>query len=163
MAALGMEYNWDPESKFVRAALADKYLRFNYDVKVREGGWRPLGRDGTSDRWENTWSVVPEESAVDLLESVNNSIATNKTYGPPAANGRVWRVVGRTPCRVCVQFTDEKGGAWNGVVQLEPVAGEQNRFTLRVKIARNNSSARCRDRRDSPLCGLVSPLPNQFR
>ena len=29
MAALGMEYNWDPESKFVRAALADKHLRFN--------------------------------------------------------------------------------------------------------------------------------------
>ena len=34
MAALGMEYNWDTESKFVRAALADKYMRFNYDVKV---------------------------------------------------------------------------------------------------------------------------------
>src|SRR4029077_933761 len=27
MAALGMEYNWDPDSKFARAALADKYMR----------------------------------------------------------------------------------------------------------------------------------------
>ena len=142
MAALGMEYNWDPESKFVRAALADKYMRFNYDVKVREGGWRPLGRDGTSDRWENTWSVVPEKSAVDLLESVNNSIATNKTYGPPAAKWTRVESSGKNAMQSLWQFTDEKGGAWNGVVQLEPVAGEQNRFTLRVKIARNNSSAR---------------------
>ena len=49
MAALNMEYNWDPDSKFVRAMLADKYLRFNYDVKVAEGGWRPLNRSGSVD------------------------------------------------------------------------------------------------------------------
>jgi putative intracellular protease/amidase len=143
MAALGMEYNWDPESKFVRAALADKYLRFNYDVKVSEGGWRPLGREGDSDRWENVWAVIPEKSGAELFESVNNSIAANKTYGPPAAK---WtRVEGggsKTAMESLWQFTDEKGGAWKGVVLLEPVAGEQNRFTLRVRIARNNSSAR---------------------
>jgi len=51
MAALGMEYNWDPDSKFVRAMLADKYLRFNYEVKVAEGGWRPLSRSGSVDNW----------------------------------------------------------------------------------------------------------------
>lgn len=143
MAALGMEYNWDPESKFVRAALADKYLRFNYDVKVREGGWRPLGREGNSDHWENTWAVIPETSATELMESVNNSIATSKTYGPPAAKWtRVETSENKNALQSLWQFTDEKGGAWKGVVLIEPVAGEQNRFTLRVRIARNNSSAR---------------------
>ena len=53
MAALGMEYNWDPESKYVRAALADKYMRFNYDVKTIDGGWKPLSRSGSQDLWEN--------------------------------------------------------------------------------------------------------------
>src|SRR6266536_4198186 len=81
MAALGMEYNWDPESRFVRAALADKYLRFNYDVKVVEGGWRPLGREGNSDHWENTWAVATDTSAAELLESINSTIANNKTKG----------------------------------------------------------------------------------
>ena len=143
MAALGMEYNWDPESKFVRAALADKYVRFNYDVKVREGGWRPLGREGNSDHWENTWVVIPETSATELMESVNNSIATSKTYGPPAAKWtRVEASENKNALQSLWQFTDEKGGAWKGVVLVEPVAGEQNRFTLRVRIARNNSSAR---------------------
>jgi putative intracellular protease/amidase len=143
MAALGMEYNWDPESKFVRAALADKYLRFNYDVKVRAGGWRPLAREGTSDRWENTWAVVPEISAAELMESVNNSIAANRIYGPPAAKWtRAEASEHKNVMQSLWQFTDEKGGTWNGVVLLEPVAGESNRFTLRVRIARNNSSAR---------------------
>ena len=143
MAALGMEYNWDPESKFVRAALADKYLRFNYDVKVREGGWRPLGREGNSDHWENTWAVIPETSATELMESVNNSIAASKTYGPPAAKWtRVEASENKNALQSLWQFTDEKGGAWKGVVLIEPFAGEQNRFTLRVRIARNNSSAR---------------------
>lgn len=143
MAALGMEYNWDPESKFVRAALADKYMRFNYDVKVREGGWRPLGCEGTPDHWENTWAVIPETSAAELLESVNTSIAANKIYGPPAAKWtRAESTDNRNALQSLWQFTDEKGGVWNGVVRVEPIVGEQNRFTLRVKIARNNSSAR---------------------
>ena len=140
MAALGMEYNWDPASKFVRAALADKYLRFNYDVKVLEGGWRPLSREGGSDRWENTWAVTTDTTAAELLESVNNSIANNKTYGPSLVK---WTRSGGEPTTSALkslwQFTDEKGLVWNGVVHVEPIAGERNRFTLSVKISRNNS------------------------
>jgi putative intracellular protease/amidase len=138
MAALGMEYNWDPDSKFVRAALADKYLRFDYDVKVLEGGWRPLGRDGDSDHWENTWSVTTNTSAAELFDSVNNSIAGNKTYGEPS---RIrWTRMANQPTKSGLQslwqFTDEKGSAWNGVVSVEPIPAEQNRFKLSVKVAR---------------------------
>jgi putative intracellular protease/amidase len=142
MAALGMEYNWDPESKFVRAALADKYMRFNYDVKVLAGGWKPLSRNGGRDWWENKWAVATEASATELLETVNKSIAENKTYGPQLAK---WARADRKPksgSESLWSFTDEKGAAWNGVVRVEPVAGEPNRFTLSVKVARNNSSAR---------------------
>jgi putative intracellular protease/amidase len=143
MAALGMEYNWDPESKFVRAALADKYMRFNYDVKVLNGGWRPLSREGSSDRWENTWAVATETSAVELLESVNNAIANNRTYdGQPGVKWtRLGSAAATSPSQSLWQFRDEKGALWNGVVHVEPVAGERNRFTLSVKISRNNSSA----------------------
>jgi putative intracellular protease/amidase len=145
MAALGMEYNWDPESKFVRAALADKYLRFNYDVPVLEGGWKPLSRAGSTDEWENKWAVASESSVPAILESVNNSIATNKTFGGQAAVkwARVEKGSAGSATRSLWRFTDEKGAAWNGVVDVEPVSGEAHRFTLSVKIARdNNSSAR---------------------
>jgi putative intracellular protease/amidase len=137
MAALGMEYNWDPESKYVRAALADKYLRFNYDVKVAEDGWKPLNRSGNNEWWENTWLVVPAGTATELMESVNNSIASNKVYGPPIAK---WTRSNETQVKSANQswwtFTDEKGATWNGVVRLEPVTGEKNTFKLSVKVAR---------------------------
>jgi putative intracellular protease/amidase len=150
MAALGMEYNWDPDSKFVRAALADKYMRFNYDVKVVDGGWKPLSRAGDQDQWENKWAVATEASAADVLGSVNESIVSDKTYGP---SGVKWTRVDKEARKGATQslwrFTDEKGANWNGVVLVEPVtgeanrlAGEANRFTLSVKVARSNTSAR---------------------
>jgi hypothetical protein len=139
MAALGMEYNWDPDSKFVRAALADKYMRFNYDVKVLQGGWIPLSRTGTTDKWENTWAVTTESSAAELLASINTSISNNKTYGPPLVK---WTKATREPVKNATEswwtFTDEKGAVWNGAVRVEPIAGEKNKFTLSVKIARSN-------------------------
>lgn len=142
MAALGMEYNWDPESKFARAALADKYMRFDYDVKVIAGGWRPISRVGDRDWWENKWAVTTESSAAELLETVNRSIAENKTYGSQHVK---WTRTGRdskSTSESLWSFTDEKGAVWNGVVHVELLAGERNRFLLSVKIARNNSTAR---------------------
>jgi hypothetical protein len=142
MAALGMEYNWDPESKFVRAALADKHMRFNYDVSVLPGGWKPLSREGSADQWENKWSVATDSSASQILESVNNTIGNNKTYGPPQVK---WTKVAGEPVHNASQslwqFTDEKGVTWNGFVHVEPVAGERNRFLLNVKIAHAKSNS----------------------
>ena len=139
MAALGMEYNWDPESKYVRAMLADKYLRFNYDVKVLEGGWRPLSRADSVDNWENTWAVKTESTGSEFLEQINKSIAANKTYGPPIAK---WTRTNMEQARNTLQswwtFTDEKGTAWSGVVQVVP-GDEKNAYTLSVKVTKNAS------------------------
>ncbi len=140
MAALGMEYNWDPDSKFVRAMLADKYLRFNYDVKVAEGGWRPLSRTGSVDNWENSWAVTTESTPAELLEAVNNSIASNRTYGPPIAKWtRVTADSMKNPLQTWWTFTDEKGTPWNGVVNVSPVAGQKNQYTLSVRVERKSA------------------------
>jgi putative intracellular protease/amidase len=146
MAALGMEYNWDADSKYVRAALADKYMRFNYDVKVIDGGWQSLSRAGSLDQWENKWMVATESSAAEILDSVNNTIANNKTYG--GLSGVKWIRVDKGSHTGGTQslwrFTDEKGATWKGVARVEAVAGESKRFTLSVQVARdnNNNSAR---------------------
>lgn len=143
MAALGMEYDWDPDSKYVRAALADKYLRFNYDVKVLEGGWQPLSRAGSRDEWENKWNVKTESSAAELLESVNKTIASNKIYGNEADSAKWARTddLSRNSTQSWWRFTDEKGGTWNGVVSVEP-KGERNEFVLSVRVSRNATNAR---------------------
>src|ERR1700745_3328726 len=84
MAALGMEYNWDPESRFVRASLADKYMQFDFDVKFLPGGWKPLAREGDLDHWENKWLVKTESSDAELLQSINSTIETNRTMLGPS-------------------------------------------------------------------------------
>ncbi len=142
MAALGMEYNWDPDSKFARAALADKYMRFNYDVKVLKDGWKPISREGNRDQWENRWAVTTESSANEVLENVNNTIAGNKTYSESSVKWtRVDSDASKKPLQSLWRFTDEKGGSWSGSARVEPVSGERNRYTLSVKVARNDVSA----------------------
>lgn len=144
MAALGMEYNWDPDSNFVRAALADRYMLFDYDVKVLDGGWKPLSREGNKEQWENRWAVASESTASEILESVNNTITQNKTYG--FVSGIKWtrtdNAAHKNGTQSTWRFTDEKGATWSGMVRVEPVAGEANHYLLSVKVARDNSSAR---------------------
>jgi putative intracellular protease/amidase len=144
LAALGMEYNWDPDSKFVRAALADRYMRFNYDVKTLEGGWLPLSRTGSRDQWENKWSVTTESSAGEILESVNSTIANNKVYGEASENAKWTRNADarKGATQSWWHFNDEKGAAWDAEVSVTPNAGAQKQFTLSVKIARNSNSAK---------------------
>ena len=112
-------------------------------MKVLPGGWKSLTREGDLNQWENKWLVATDSSAAQLLGEVNKTIADNKTYGPPQAK---WTRAGgpqtRSSSESLWQFTDDKGALWNGVVHVEPVAGEQQRFLLSVKITRNNSSAR---------------------
>ena len=120
--------------------LADKYLRFNSDVRVVEGEWRPLSRSGSADNWENAWAVITESSPSELLDTINSSIAANKTYGPSIAK---WTRANVETAKDALQtfwtFNDEKGAPWKGVVQVVPVEGQRNQYTLSVKIARSSS------------------------
>lgn len=152
MAALGMEYDWDPDSKFTRAALADKYMRFNYDVKVAEGGWRPLSREGSRDQWENKWLVTTDASAAELLDVINKSIAEDRTFeGSPERSkwSRLDADLAKTSTQSTTQswwrFTDEKGAPWSGTVGVAAMP-ERNRYTLSVKITRINGSAQIQNK-----------------
>ncbi|PWT93729.1 MAG: hypothetical protein C5B55_03995 [Blastocatellia bacterium] len=143
MAALGMEYNWDPDSRFVRAMLADKYMRFNYDVKVRENGWKPLLRSGNTEQWENTWTVLTDSSAAELFASVNEAIANNKVYGSPIVKWTKTNAqANETPDvqQSQWQFTDEKGATWRGTVRLQTVSKDEGRYTLSVKVVKQGGS-----------------------
>jgi len=138
MAALGMEYNWDPDSRFVRASLADKYMQFDYDVKFLPGGWIPLAREGGVDRWESKWAVTTESSDTALLESINRTITSNnRTRGPSQVRWIRQKDVSVNPRRSLWHFTDENGNIWNGLVRVEHHAGKQNQFTLTVAVDRD--------------------------
>ena len=138
MAALGMEYNWDPDSHFVRASLADKYMQFDYDVEVLPGGWTPLARQGGVDRWENKWAVTTDASDAELLQSINRTIASNKRTPGPSQVRWIQQKDGSANCtRSIWHFTDENGNMWNGLVRVERNAGTEKQFILTVAVDRD--------------------------
>jgi putative intracellular protease/amidase len=137
--ALNMEYNWDPESKYARAALADKYMRFAYDGIEADS----LSREGGTDNWENKWLVKSEATAAEIMKIINDTLAANKTYHPTTIK---WVKQESTrpddATRSLWKFTDESGKSWLGLASLQPVAGQKNKFTMSVKIARSDIAAR---------------------
>jgi hypothetical protein len=60
--ATNLEYNWDPESKFVRAMLADKYLESANDF-IGSFERELVRHEGGTDRWETQWKIQTEKSA----------------------------------------------------------------------------------------------------
>jgi putative intracellular protease/amidase len=134
--ALGMEYNWNPDSNFARAALADKYMLFRYEFK---GKGKSLNRSGDRSSWENKWEIVSESSATELFNSINDTLANNKTYAPSKVKWtRQQEEKAKSETRSLWKFTDEKGSEWRGVMSVEAVAGEKNKYLLTVKIERVN-------------------------
>lgn len=128
MIALNLEYNWQPDLNYARAALADMRMQFNY-----EGiDGTPLSREGDTERWENRWLVKSESSAAEIIEQTNKSIIaqgkwTKLSSEQPNTAASLWK------------FTDERGRAWQGFASIEPLAGEKNRFLMIVRIACNES------------------------
>jgi copper(I)-binding protein/putative intracellular protease/amidase len=127
MIALNLEYNWQPDFNYARAALADMRMRFRYD----EIEAVPLNREGDRAWWENRWLVRSKLSASALLDKINETLSTQGKWNkvdarPSTATSSMWK------------FTDEQGKTWNGSATVEPLLGEKDRFIMVVKISRSD-------------------------
>ena len=138
--AYGIEYNWQTDPGFVRAAIADMKLPQSiYDAFYP--GAEPVSFEGGVDQWEEKWNVSSSSSATELLKLINEKWATDSKWtkaeasksAHPAGTTSYWRL------------TDEKGQVWNGIVSVQPVAAEKNRFLLTLTIAHGDRSARAQE------------------
>ncbi|HXG63926.1 MAG TPA: DJ-1/PfpI family protein [Blastocatellia bacterium] len=135
MVALNMEYNWQPDSNYARAAFADSHLRGIFGRALRfdvpEGAeLTVLNTAGNTDMWEVNWQAQTTAPAAEILERVNRALAdkwSRVDAGKPNASAKsFWK------------FTDDNGGAWSGAASVQPVPGEKDKLTVTVKIARGN-------------------------
>jgi putative intracellular protease/amidase len=141
VVATGIEYNWQPDSGYVRASLADMRLPSSiYDVFFDNSV--PLSLTGGVDSWEERWNVSSASTSAEMLKLVNEKWATDTKWkkaeavktADAASTASYWKL------------TDEKGQVWNGIVSVQPAATEKNRLLLTLKIARNDTSARAQHR-----------------
>jgi len=112
--ALGMEYRWDPDSKFARAALANTHFPHFHGVDAQA-----LSTQGDTEHWEAKVLFCKPASASAILELLGKKIVaeTPRTRGPviltPTSSSEIeWK------------FTDEQGSSWSGQGTVEPAEGQ---------------------------------------
>jgi len=134
--ALGMEYRWEPDSKFARAALADRYFPEVHGIEADV-----LSTQGDVDHWEFKALFSKPDSAGAILDLLNKKViaAMQHTRGPVTlvssdTNGNAAKSV------IEWTFTDEQGSNWAGSAKVEP-ASAAGKFVVTLKIAREQNNA----------------------
>lgn len=81
MIATNLEYNWDIEGKYVRAALADRRVRNIYDaVKINFPERTITSYEGDENQWTVTWEVAGNQPPVVLVAEMNQEIASKTNW-----------------------------------------------------------------------------------
>jgi putative intracellular protease/amidase len=127
--ALNMEYDWRPDSRYARAALADRLIPRIRVEEVTEA--HVLSTEGTREAWQKTWSMKSDLNAADLVARLGKALATEAGWKPgtrtaplaarPDVSGSGW------------SFVDASGRTWNG--ELTVLTSENGPGLLLVRLA----------------------------
>lgn len=129
--ATNLEYNWDPESKYVRAVLADKYLD-NTHAFMQQFDREVLSYEGGVEHWETKWKLQTEAATAKVWEQLNNNLANQDKWTRQDVNKA------NSAMKSLWRFTGDDGKAWNSMASIETIAGE-NKFVVTMKVARSNA------------------------
>ena len=122
LAAVGMEYDWRPDSGWARASLADMQL-FPAFAAVGEYPRRVVKHEGTKDRWETSWKVTTTTSAQTLQENMD------KAFGEAG-----WKRQGPGAFRY-----EGDGGRWTETTRVEAARGSSEKaYIVTTTVARAN-------------------------
>ena len=142
--ALAMEYPWEQDGKWARAALADRYLPQQLTAPSGElGGMKVslISTQGTADRWETQLLFSKPAGDAEIMALLRKLIAENK------ATGGIFKPVShikRPPQFAAVasnskiewSFTDDQDRRWRGVALVEPGDGAHVGLIATLKLAR---------------------------
>lgn len=135
--ALGIEYDWDPNGRFVRAALADRYLPdgLQFGSAFLQGTQAEMiTTEGDMDHWEIKILVSSPESAAEIMNVLRGRIKANTSHtrGPVVLESPSLNASG-TSSQTGWKFVDELGRDWRGTAVVLPA--ENRKFVLSVKLA----------------------------
>ena len=125
--ALHLEYQWDPDSEFARAALADRQLP---EVDPPDAAEIELADTrGDRDHWRTRWLVRTELSLTQLATHFNDQLERLNGWDTTAAT------VADGQARAQWTFADDDGNAWQAQTQIERAA-IQNGYTMTMTLDR---------------------------
>jgi putative intracellular protease/amidase len=129
--ALAIEYPWEPDGKWARAALADRYLPHQLTAakaKVEGAELAVISTHGDTDRWETRLRVSGLETGGEVVALLRGLIGTYM------ATGGMYRQVshiktapvfrpGVSDSELRWTFTDDQNRGWNGTAIVTPGTG----------------------------------------
>ncbi|WP_321476456.1 DJ-1/PfpI family protein [uncultured Paludibaculum sp.] len=129
MAALAMEYKWDPDGTFVRSQLADRLCAFRYEVAQ----WQSIRREGDEQQWVNEWTVSDPSSPEEVFDAFQRAIRQHITW--MGSTPRWTRIDdGDEPLRSQWRFRDEQDRTWRGVLEVTPNTVTQQGAVVRLSL-----------------------------
>jgi len=129
VVATNLEYDWNPKGEYVRAALADKYLRNTYSF-MRSFEREVVSSTGGVEQWENKWKITTDASAAEVLTRLNENLATVDQWSRQDA------VRANGAAKSLWQFTGNDGKTWRGVASVDVVSNEKNKLIVSVQAMR---------------------------
>jgi putative intracellular protease/amidase len=128
--ALNMEYDWRPDSRYARAALADRLIP---DLDLPGiGDWRTVRTEGTTDRWDVVVRVTSDLSLADLVDRVGEAFVKQGKWSAVVRGASA----ASSPARSDWKFSGPDGRPWNGTLSVEAVPGQDGEYTMTLNIAR---------------------------
>ncbi len=128
-AALGLEYNWQPDLNWSRAGLADRHLikmlgATGFDFpKGSETGWTVVENNGTVEAWTKRWTFNSSLTRQELIPIFETRIALTWTRTSTNGEASDW------------SFKDEKGRAWTATLRL--TTPSNTAWTASINLAKS--------------------------
>jgi transcriptional regulator GlxA family with amidase domain len=132
VAATALEYDWRPEGGYVRAMLADRYLRGAYEA-IRQFDRTVLVHEGTRDRWETRWLVKTDLSPGEALGRFEKAIPAAPGWMRDSAAAAV---SSEGIARTIWRYTDPDGQSWVVTASFEPAREEKGKILVTASVAR---------------------------
>lgn len=129
--ALGIEYNWDPDAKFARAAYADRYLP---NFQGLDGDIVSIG--GDTEHWEVKALITKPVSLAEIIEAIKKQVVADTPHKGSAVVVSLKGAANSDRQGIEWKFTDDQGRAWIGSGLAEVSKDKTGAFDVSVRLAR---------------------------
>jgi putative intracellular protease/amidase len=128
-AALGEEYDWNPDNRFVRAQLGDMpmlntFVRLKFVMHAK-----PLKYDTSNQLWHSEWLLETPKSVSEVMTQLNNTIAnqdhwTRQRLDSGGDGTSAWTI------------SSETWGNWKASVHAEVASETDDRVKVVIQVDR---------------------------
>jgi putative intracellular protease/amidase len=132
--ALGLEYNWDPQGRFARAAYADRYLP---DFTGFDG--QTLSVSGDTERWDLKVLVSKPASVAEIVELTRKQLVSNTPHAGSAVDVTTRPAKNSEGPDIAWKFKDDENRRWNGEAAVRPSADATAKFVVTLKLIRDTA------------------------